>query len=170
MQNTGMHDVKSGNKDISGQILLASAAELTALCRRLKAAGSFGIDTEFIGETSYTPILCLIQISMGSEVQLVVPMALDDLSPLLQLVCDPTIQKICHAGEQDLAILAQRAGARPANVADTQVLAGLIGLGYPLSYAKLVEYFCAVSLAKAHTYSAWDRRPLKHAQHEFAIR
>ncbi len=97
------------------------------------------------------------------------PLAIEDLSPLLELISDPAIVKICHAGEQDLAILAQRAGARPANVADTQVLAGLIGLGYPLSYAKLVEYFCAVSLAKAHTYSAWDRRPLTHAQHEYAI-
>ena len=77
--------------------------------------------------------------------------------------------RFSRMNQDDLAILAQRAGARPANVADTQVLAGLIGLGYPLSYAKLVDYFRGVTLAKAHTYSAWDRRPLTHAQHEYAI-
>ena len=150
-------------------MLLASQAELLALCDQLKTAAAFGIDTEFIGETSYTPILCLIQISIGEQVRLVDPMALDDLSPLLTLLSDPAILKICHAGEQDLAILAQRSGSRPANVVDTQVLAGLVGLGFPLSYARLVEYFCGVTLAKAHTYSAWDRRPLTHAQHEYAI-
>ena len=164
-----MHNVKSLKKESTHGMLLSSNAELVALCDRLKSAGAFGIDTEFIGETSYTPILCLIQISIGAEVELVDPMAIDDLSPLLNLISDPAILKMCHAGEQDLAILAQRSGSRPANVIDTQVLAGLIGLGYPLSYAKLVEYFCAVSLAKAHTYSAWDRRPLSHAQHEYAI-
>ena len=164
-----MHDVKSARNEPSHRILLSSGVELQALCQQLKAAAAFGIDTEFIGETSYTPILCLIQISIGEQVHLVDPMAIDDLSPLLALMSDPTVVKICHAGEQDLAILAQRAGARPANVMDTQVLGGLIGLGYPLSYARLVEYFCGVTLAKAHTYSAWDRRPLSPAQHEYAI-
>jgi len=164
-----MHNVKSVKKQSSPAVLLSSDAELAALCDRLRTAGAFGIDTEFIGETSYAPILCLIQISIDADVELVDPLAITDLSPLLDLISDPAIVKICHAGEQDLAILAQRSGSRPANVIDTQILAGLIGLGYPLSYAKLVEYFCAVSLAKAHTYSAWDRRPLTHAQHEYAI-
>ncbi|MGC9258916.1 MAG: ribonuclease D [Phycisphaerae bacterium] len=159
---------QSKKEDFTGS-LIADHAKLAALCRRLKVAGSFGIDTEFIGETSYTPILCLIQISLGTEVELVDPMAIADLSPFLDLVADPTVLKICHAGEQDLAILSQLCGSRLANVMDTQILAGLIGLGYPLSYAKLVEYFCGVSLAKAHTYSAWDRRPLTPAQHEYAI-
>ncbi len=164
-----MHSVKSAKHEPPHAMLLAGQAELLALCDQLKAAAAFGIDTEFIGETSYTPILCLIQISIGEQVHLVDPMALDDLTPLLALLSDPAILKICHAGEQDLAILAQRSGSRPANVVDTQVLAGLVGLGYPLSYARLVEYFCGVTLAKAHTYSAWDRRPLTQAQHEYAI-
>ena len=149
--------------------MIATLPELEALCHRIKAAGAFGIDTEFIGEMSYVPILCLIQISVGTEVHLVDPLAVTDLAPLLHVMSDPAVLKICHAGEQDLAILARLAGAKPANVMDTQVLAGLIGLGYPLSYAKLVEYFCSVSLAKAHTYSAWDRRPLTHAQQDYAV-
>ncbi len=161
--------MKHATKEPSSEMLISNASGLEALCQRLRAAGAFGIDTEFIGETSYTPILCLIQISIGTEVELLDPMAIEQLSPLLELISDPAILKICHAGEQDLAILAQRSVSRPANVMDTQVLAGLIGLGYPLSYAKLVEYYCGVSLAKAHTYSAWDRRPLTHAQHEYAI-
>jgi ribonuclease D len=166
---TDMHNVKHSKKAPSTEVLISSDSGLEALCQRLRAAGAFGIDTEFIGETSYTPILCLIQISMGTEVELVDPMAIEDMSPLLTLISDPAILKICHAGEQDLAILAQRSGSRPANVMDTQILSGLIGLGYPLSYAKLVEHFCGITLAKAHTYSAWDHRPLTHAQHEYAI-
>lgn len=164
-----MHKVEHAKKVPSPTMMISSTVGLEELCLRLKKAGVFGIDTEFIGETSYTPILCLIQISIGTEVQLVDPMAIDDLAPLLELVADPVILKICHAGDQDLAILSQRCGSRPSNVMDTQVLAGLIGLGYPLSYARLVEYFCGIRLAKAHTYSAWDRRPLTAAQHDYAI-
>ncbi len=146
-----------------------SLGALAELCTRLRAAGRFGIDTEFIGETSYWPILCLIQISTDHHVDLIDPLALPNLDPLGEMIADPGIVKICHAGEQDLAILYRHGGRRPAGVWDTQLLAGLIGIGYPLSYGKLVEYFCGVNLEKAHTYSEWRRRPLTPAQLEYAV-
>lgn len=151
--------------------------ELRRLTERLRAARVFGLDTEFIGETSYAPILCLVQISTAEEVTLIDPQALPDLDPLRELLADPGILKIFHAGAQDLAILCQRsaqggagpiAPRGPAAVADTQLLAGLVGVGYPLSYGKAAEYFCGAKLDKAHTYSDWSRRPLSAAQIQYA--
>ena len=148
-------------------ICIDSEPALADFCRKLKLAGAFGFDTEFIGERSYLPELCLIQLCGAEEVALVDPMAISDLAPLGELMINADIIKYCHAGEQDIAIMHQ-CGYTPASVFDTQLMAGLLGLVYPISYAKLVEHICGVQLDKAHTYSAWDRRPLANAQLTYA--
>ena len=149
--------------------LVNTQAAFDSLCAELRAAGSFGFDTEFIGETSFHPILCLIQVTTATHVALIDPFAITNMQPLWDLIADAGIVKICHAGAQDVAIAAQQGGKNPLNIMDTQVLAGMIGLGYPLSYAKLVELYAEVKLDKAHTYSAWNRRPLKAEQFDYAV-
>ncbi len=136
-------------------------------CRELRTAGEFGFDTEFIGERTYFPNLCLLQLCGAGRVVLVDPLVVKDLDPLGELISDPAVTKICHAGSQDIAIL-NRCGYPPANVLDTQLLAGLAGLVYPISYARAAEFCCGVRLDKAHTYSAWDRRPLLPSQVQYA--
>ena len=149
--------------------MIRTPAELAECCARLKSEKCFGFDTEFIGENTYLPIVCLIQVSTATQVDLIDPIAINDMSPLMNLIADPKILKICHAGDQDLAIVYQIGKKAPANVMDTQILAGMVGIGYPLSYGRLVEYLCGVELEKAHTYSAWDRRPLTKAQFHYAV-
>ncbi len=149
--------------------LITDAAELSELCADLRTAGAFGLDTEFIGETSYIPVLCLIQVSTAKRVALIDPQAPLDLAPLLEIIADPAVVKICHAGQQDLEILHHLGGRIPQNIFDTQIIAGQLGVGYPLSYGKLVNYYCGVDLDKAHTYSDWSRRPLSPAQFEYAV-
>lgn len=151
------------------QALIQTPAELQELCDHLRQAGTFTFDTEFIGETSYTPILCLVQVATTDRVGLIDPFALKDLRPLWALMGDESIRKVCHAGDQDLAIVFQQGGVQSANVFDSQIGAGFIGLGYPLAYWRLVEHFCGVELEKAHTFSAWDRRPLSQQQFQYAI-
>ncbi len=149
--------------------LIDTPAEFHKVCDHLAAGDAFGFDTEFIGEFTYQPVLCLIQVATRDRVELIDSMAIQDLSPLWKLVANPKILKICHAGEQDMAIVFAQGGLPPANVMDTQMLAGLIGMGYPLAYWKLAEEFAGISLAKAHTYSAWNRRPLTGPQFEYAV-
>lgn len=151
------------------QHLITTPAALSEVCTHLRNAGRFTFDTEFIGETSYHPILCLIQVSTTERVELLDPFALKDLSPFWELIADPTLLKICHAGDQDLAICFQQGGIQAANIFDTQLGAGFIGLGYPLAYWRLVEHYCGIELEKAHTFSAWDQRPLSKQQFEYAV-
>lgn len=157
----------SGGPPAADWIWIDSVGPLEDYCRELRAAGEFGFDTEFIGERTFFPELCLIQLCGAGKVALVDPTAVRDLSPVGVLLADHEIIKYCHAGEQDIAIMHQ-CGFTPRSVFDTQLMAGLLGYVYPISYARLVEQICSVELDKSHTYSAWDRRPLARAQLAYA--
>jgi len=143
---------------------------LAELCRSLRAAGRFALDTEFVGERTYLPRLCFVQVATEEFIALVDTLAFDELSPLWDLVADPSVQKILHAAREDLRLAYYGGGKRlPQNIFDTQIAAGFIGLpSYPLSYARLAEALMGVKLSKAETRSEWDRRPLTPAQLEYA--
>jgi len=143
---------------------------LTALCHNLHTAGRFALDTEFVGERTYLPRLCLVQVATAEFIALVDTQAVSALAPLWDLVADPGVEKVLHAAREDLRLAYFGGGKQlPAGVFDTQVAAGLIGLAsYPLSYARLAEALMGVKLNKAETRSEWDRRPLTPAQLEYA--
>jgi len=152
-----------------------SPEALAGLCRQLKEAGRFALDTEFVGERTYLPRLCLVQVATAEFIGLVDTIAVENLAsgamnPLWDLVADPGVGKVLHAAREDLRLAYFGGGKRlPAGVFDTQVAAGLIGLpSFPLSYARLAEAVMGVKLSKAETRSEWDRRPLTPAQLEYA--
>ena len=143
---------------------------LAALCEELRAAGRFALDTEFLGERTYVPKLCLVQVATREFIALVDTVAVRNLAPLWALVADPGVEKVLHAAREDLR-LAYYGGDRliPRSIFDTQVAAGFVGLPmYPLSYARLVEALAGVKLAKGETRSEWDRRPLTPEQIRYA--
>ncbi|MEN6302821.1 MAG: HRDC domain-containing protein [Armatimonadia bacterium] len=152
----------------SGRLITTSGA-LLELCKHLAAAKVFAFDTEFISECSYRPLLCLMQVATDERAELIDPLALADLGPLWELLADPTIEKVCYAGDQDLAIAWQLGRKKPQNVFDCQIGAGLVGIGYQEAYWRLVEIVAGVKLAKAHTYSDWSRRPLSKSQLKYAL-
>lgn len=143
---------------------------LAELCRELRQAGRFALDTEFVGERTYVPRLCLVQVATDGFIALVDTLAVRDLSPLWALTADPSIEKALHAAREDLR-LAYYGGERvvPQNIFDTQVAAGFVGLPqYPLGYGRLVEAVMGVKLSKGETRSEWDRRPLTPDQLQYA--
>src|ERR1039458_10777262 len=102
---------------------------LTAFSRRVRAAGRFGIDTEFVGEGRYRTLLCVIQVVVSDEqgLEVVVLDVLDeqtDLGPLAALLADPQIEVIVHAGRQDAALLRRCARTEVTRIFDTQIAAG----------------------------------------------
>ena len=172
--------LKSGHLPAAPKELVNTPEGLAAVCEHLRAAKCFAFDTEFIGENTYYPVLCLVQVATAERVELIDPMALakQDMQPFWELLADPSIEKVCHAGDQDLAIawLQSKGGGEkegghklPQNIFDTQIGAGMLGIAYPTALWRVVEYFSGVTLAKAHTYSAWNRRPLSKAQFAYAI-
>jgi ribonuclease D len=149
-------------------VVVERQADLDSMIDRLRSAGTFAYDTEFVGEQTYEPQLCLIQIATDSELWLVDPMADLDLSAFWQLMSDPTLLKLVHAGEQDLEHCWRFGGAAPANVFDAQVAAGFVGLGYPVSLSRLVQEIVGVKLSKGFTFTDWMQRPLSQSQLRYA--
>lgn len=149
--------------------LTTTQAALLELIARLRAAGSFAYDSEFIGELTYLPKLCLIQTSTTREITLIDPMSREiDLRPFWELVADPAVEKITHAGQQDLEPVIRHLGRPGQNVFDTQISAGFAGMAYPASLSKLVREVMGAKLGKGLTFTHWDQRPLSGQQLKYA--
>jgi len=150
--------------------LINEQSALATVIEQLRAAGSFAYDTEFIGELTYHPLLCVIQVATTKQVWLIDPMADLDLRGFWELLADDAVEKVVHAGQQDVEpvarILGGGRGAR--NVVDTQIAAGFAGLAYPVALSKLVLEHFGVKLGKGLTFTHWDQRPLSAVQLRYA--
>lgn len=149
-------------------LLIDTTEDLIVLCDQLRGSPWLAIDTEFIRERTYFAQLCLVQVASASTVACVDALALEDLSPLLELIYDREVIKVFHAASQDLEILFQLRGAVPSPIFDTQIAAALLGLGDQISYGRLVQEMLGVELDKSHARTDWARRPLDPEQLRYA--
>ncbi len=150
-------------------MIITRTSDLRDLAGRLRARGSFALDMEFERERTYWPKLQLIQVGTADEAAVVDPLALEDLSPLWDLIADPAVEKVTHAGRQDAEIFFLKAGRPPRNVYDTQIAAALLGLGEQVGYSMLVQRILGVRLEKKERVTDWGRRPLTEAQIDYAL-
>ncbi len=146
-----------------------SAEALSALCERLNATDVCAIDTEFVRESTYYPVLALIQVATESEAACIDPLAIDDLGPLAEQMSRPGLLKLFHSPSQDLEILYQKFGRVPAPLFDTQLAAAVLGFNHQISYADLVVQVTGVTLEKKHTRADWTRRPLAAGELDYAM-
>lgn len=149
-------------------VMVTTGRGLAEMINHLRAAGTFAFDSEFIGERSYEPHLCLMQTATTQRVFIVDPLAGLDLSDFWELLACPTVEKIVLAGQQDFGPAVQQTGRPPANIMDVQIAAGFIHGEYPLSLARLMLEFVGVSLGKGMTFTHWDKRPLSAVQVRYA--
>ena len=148
--------------------LVTTRAELDEVLAHMRAKGVFAYDTEFIGEESYWPKICLVQLATTERVALVDAQALPDLAPIFELVADPALLTIVHAGTQDLEPVRRILGREPANTLDVQVAAAFAEMPWPAGLEKLVDRFAGHRLSKGHTFTNWDARPLTPSQLRYA--
>lgn len=127
-----------------------------------------GLDTEFVRERTYWPQLALVQMAVGGEILLIDPLIPGMPQALAPWLSDPDILKIMHSASEDLVAFKCACGTLPRPLFDTQIAAGLAGLGAGMGYQKLVLEITGVHLAKGETRSDWLRRPLSPAQLEYA--
>ena len=150
--------------------LITDTEALAGFCARQRGAAFVAVDTEFMRERTYWPILCLVQVAGPDEAIAVDALAEGiDLSPLLALMNDPAILKVFHAARQDLEIFVQLSGAVPAPIFDTQIAAMVCGFGDSVSYETLVKKLAGVSLDKASRFTDWAQRPLTERQISYGL-
>jgi ribonuclease D len=149
--------------------LVENADALGSCCAHLASQDQVGFDTEFIGESTYHPDLCLIQIATAERLYVIDPLSVGSLEQFWPIVCDPKRVLVVHAGREEVRICQQQCGQTPRGIFDLQIAAGLIGIGYPMGYANLVSELLQQSVPKGETLSDWSRRPLSSRQVEYAF-
>src|SRR5579863_7379498 len=150
--------------------LITTTDELALACQRLARFPFVTVDTEFLRETTFWPILCVVQLASDDEALAIDALAPGiDLEPLLQLMANEAVVKVFHAARQDLEIFWKLAGVLPTPVFDTQVAAMVCGYGEQVSYGELVHSICHVTIDKSSRFTDWARRPLAEAQIKYAI-
>ena len=142
---------------------------LSRLCHELPRAERIGLDTEFVGETSFLPKLELVQVATDRLFAAIDMQAITSLQPLGEALSNPSTLKIFHAGRQDLELFRTHAGLEPTPIFDTQVAAAMVGYGQQVGYAQLVQRLLGKEVAKAHTLTNWSERPLSEEQVAYAL-
>ncbi len=149
---------------------IADTESLAALCARLSSAEYVTVDTEFMRENTYWPILCLVQLAGPEEAACIDALAPGlDMTPLYELMADERVLKVFHAGRQDLEIFFHHTGQVPRPVFDSQLAAMVCGLGDQVSYENLLAQTIGVTIDKSSRFTDWARRPLSDRQIDYAL-
>jgi ribonuclease D len=150
--------------------LITTTHDLAEACDRLARHPYITVDTEFLRETTYYPLLCVAQMASVDEAVVVDAVAEGiDLKPFYELMANERVLKVFHAARQDIEIVWHEAGLIPHPIFDTQVAAMVLGYGDSISYDQLVQRITGDTLDKSHRFTDWSRRPLSPAQVKYAI-
>ncbi|MBG07010.1 MAG: ribonuclease D [Rhodospirillaceae bacterium] len=149
---------------------IADTNSLAAFCEKLKNAAFVTVDTEFVREKTYYPILCLVQVAGPDDAVVIDAMASDiDLSPLDALFKNTNVVKVLHASRQDNEIFFNLFGGVPKPIFDTQIAAMVCGFGDQVAYGTLIAKLVGVQLEKTSRFADWSRRPLTQKQLAYAL-
>ena len=150
--------------------LITTTADLAAICDRMAQHPFITVDTEFLRETTYYPLLCVAQIASADEAAVIDALAAGiDLKPFWDLMTDKKVVKVFHAARQDIEIVWNMAKVIPHPIFDSQVAAMVLGYGDSISYDQLVQRITGDVLDKSNRFTDWTRRPLTDAQTTYAL-
>ena len=150
--------------------LISTTEELAAVCARMARHPFVTVDTEFLRETTYYPLLCVAQMASPDEAVVIDALATGiDLAPFFALMENESVTKVFHAARQDIEIVWNMAQTIPHPIVDTQVAAMVLGYGDSISYDQLVQRITGDTLDKSHRFTDWTRRPLSDAQVTYAL-
>ncbi len=136
----------------------------------LKDATTYFLDTEFIREKTYRPIVALIQIAINEhDAYLIDPTIPDfDAKPLFDMLNNPNKKIILHSARQDLEIFYHHYHFTTENLHDTQIIAAALGYGDQIGFEGLVKAITGDSIDKSQQRTDWLKRPLNKEQLTYA--
>jgi ribonuclease D len=154
---------------------LATSDDVARAADVARERGRIGIDTEFMSEGRYRPLLCVVQIAIdhsgrnsGERIWLIDMLDRVDVAPLVELLAEPAIEVVLHAGRQDVPILRRAWNTEIRGIFDTQIAAGFAGASAQAGYANLLGMLLGRRVGKTASYTRWDARPLSAEQLSYA--
>ena len=150
--------------------IITRTDELAEACQQFAKYDYVTVDTEFLRESTFWPILCLIQIA-GPDDALIIDAMADglDLASFFELMGDVSVVKVFHAARQDIEIIYKLGQLIPNPVFDTQVAAMVCGYGDSIAYDQLVMRISGAHIDKTSRFTDWSRRPLSQKQLDYAL-
>jgi ribonuclease D len=155
------------------ELMVTGPAALAECCAHLSDCEAVGFDTEFVGENTYHPHLCLIQVATPQRLYLIDPLAEPDHNPnwlktFWEVLTEPARTVVVHAGREEARLCELAVGRPPPGLFDVQIAAGLVGYNFPLGHAGLVQQVLRQPVAKGETLTDWRKRPLTRQQVRYA--
>src|SRR5437588_12707078 len=93
---------------------ITTTPELAQACARLAEHSFVTIDTEFLRESTYYPVLCVAQMASTDEAFVVDCLAKGlELQPFYDLMANEAVLKVFHAARQAIEIVWPRANLIP---------------------------------------------------------
>jgi ribonuclease D len=158
------------NKLLPCPKIITQQKDFLAICQQIKEGSAIAVDTEFMREKTYYPLLCLVQINIAGKSYAIDALSADiDLRPFFTILENEKIKKIFHSSYQDMEVLIQINKTMPRAVVDTQIMANVCGFDYNISYAKLAKNLLDKNLDKDWQRSDWQKRPLHKEQVRYAL-
>ena len=167
---------------ISHPELVSTAEEIQKIALALKGQPLIALDTEFIRESTFYPIVEIIQVATAEEAWLIDakafkknfrpgPMGGFDpaINPLLEILRDSKILKIFHAAQGDQECFYTSFGIVASPSIDTAVAGSLLGYGDGVGLGKLLKTVLDVTIKKGHARTNWGVRPLPRQLSEYAL-
>ena len=149
--------------------LITDTLDLAAVCARMAQHTFVTVDTEFLRETTYYPLLCVAQMATVDEAVVIDTLSPSlSLAPFYELMANREVIKVFHAARQDVEIIWHQAKLIPQPIFDTQVAAMVLGYGDSISYDQLVQRITGDQLDKSNRFTDWSQRPLSDAQLRYA--
>src|SRR5437899_3062705 len=150
--------------------LISTTSELTAACARLAKHPLITVGAEFLRETTYYPLLCVVVMSSAEDAVVIDTLAPGiDFKPFFELMGSEAVLKVFHAARQDIEIAWHQSGTIPHPIFDTQVAAMVLGYGDSIAYDQLVQRITGHRPDKTHRFTDWSRRPLTEDQMHYAV-
>ena len=147
---------------------IATDAALAAWLATAGSASIVGMDTEFMRTETFFAKLALLQLNIDGTIALIDAPAIEKSAALTARLSDPHVVCVMHSASEDLEALSQFLPKGPGTLFDTQIAAAMTGLGYGLSYQKLVALLLGIDIPKGETRSDWLKRPLSDSQLDYA--
>ena len=151
------------------EYIVTDSSGVRTCCDDVAASPQIAFDTEFVGEETYVPHLCLVQVATANALYVLDPFDCGPLDELWKLIADPGRVAVVHAGREEVRICNGAIGRPPGNLFDVQIGAGLLGLGYPLGYGPLIQSVLRKRISKGETLTDWRKRPLSQHQIRYAF-
>ena len=154
---------------MSSYRFIRAQSELSDYLESVRDAKRIDFDTEFITDSRYRTILCLVQVVTEYGPVLIDPLAVGDMTPFWNRLCDPQTLVTAHSARSEMEFCYKAIRRLPENLFDIQLAAGFVGIDYPSSLKKLLSDTLRINLPKAETRTDWQARPLSILQIEYAL-